>query len=246
MNYVRLPLIGSRNTRDLGGYPTLKSVTKFNAILRSDDITNLNECDKKFLKKYGLKNIIDLRSKSEVETNPNPYENDSEYNYINISLMKEVAPEKMKEMQLKMMDRNFLVNFYIEIIDNLQDKVKQVLDYILNSEGVTMYHCTAGKDRTGVISMLILGVAGVKKEDIISNYEVTYTNIKKNPIFLKYKEEAAAKGQEFPEYILQSNAETIEKTINHLIEKYGSFEKYFQEIGYSEAEIEKFIKKIEA
>ena len=55
--------------------------------------------------------------------------------------------------------------------------IKETFEILAEAKGCTIFHCTAGKDRTGIIAMLILGLSGVSRKDIIANYEVTYTYI---------------------------------------------------------------------
>ena len=65
---------------------------------------------------------------------------------------------------------------YTYLLDN-KIKIKEIFDVIASSKGGVLFHCTAGKDRTGVVSALILGLCNVDRKDIIANYEVTYTYI---------------------------------------------------------------------
>ena len=69
MDYVRLPLEGTKNTRDLGGYPTKDNkVTKFHTFIRSDRLTNITDKDNEFLKNYGITDIIDLRGNTTIQS----------------------------------------------------------------------------------------------------------------------------------------------------------------------------------
>ena len=69
MDYVRLPLEGTKNTRDLGGYPTKDNkVTKFHVFIRSDRLTDITDKDNKFLKNYGITDIIDLRGNTAIQS----------------------------------------------------------------------------------------------------------------------------------------------------------------------------------
>lgn len=58
-----------------------------------------------------------------------------------------------------------------------QRRIQEIFKILANAEGGVLFHCTAGKDRTGVIAALLLGICEVSENDIIANYEVTNTYI---------------------------------------------------------------------
>ena len=69
MNFVRLPIEGTKNTRDLGGYPTKDGkVTKFHIFVRSDNLINITDKDNEFLKDYGISDIIDFRGNTSIQS----------------------------------------------------------------------------------------------------------------------------------------------------------------------------------
>ena len=93
----------------------------------------------------------------------------------------------------------------------------------------------AGKDRTGVVAMLLLGICGVAKEDIIANYQVTRTYLKDH-VELK-----------LPDVLMNLNyskAEWMEETYDYLMDKYGSFENYLLAVGLSKNQIKKLRKRL--
>ena len=66
LNWQRLPLTGADNVRDLGGYPVGLRQTKWHAFLRAGKLENVTDEDCEFLHRYGVRMVIDLRSKTEV------------------------------------------------------------------------------------------------------------------------------------------------------------------------------------
>ncbi len=249
MELTRLPLEGATNTRDIGGYVTNdKKVVKWKTVLRSDDMSRLTEEDQQFLlQKYKLKKILDLRSPKECEHNQNVFIDNDKVEYINISLANDVDPNSPNVPDF---DENFLTNFYIDLIDNKQENIRTVLEEIANIEnGSVIFHCTAGKDRTGVIAMLILGVCGVNKQDITTNYMQSQTNLKYNENFVKGMEKMKvvygdSYDSEVVKKIVASNEQYIEDTYDHLINEYQSFNNYFLHIGFSQNEIDTFISDV--
>lgn len=249
MNYVRLPLEGCKNTRDLGGYGTningKKGVTKWNRFLRSDCVFKLTENDMDFLKKYNLKTIIDLRSNLEIENEDNPFRNKEEYNFHHISLADNIAPNSFATIDTSRL-KSFLLDIYIDGIDNKKAEIKEIFDIFMKMEDgeSVIFHCTAGKDRTGIVSMLILGIVGVENQDIISNYEQTETNLKNDPVLLKMKEKIHKEQLYKLENLSNSNKENMEQLLDYFYNKYKSFQDYFITLGYSFEDIELLRNKI--
>lgn len=224
-NYTRLPLRNASNVRELGGYPSKKgSVTNYGYLLRADDLSKLDRDDIDFLLQYGLSAVIDLRSDSEIITYPDPFNEIENVNYIHIPLIEQDVIDPIFNKNLMKNPANFLCEMYLGIIKNATDGIKEVIDFIAQQEATILYHCTAGKDRTGIISMLLLGLAGVSKEDIISNYMVT-------EIYIKEAMKKLENVDEFPKELGMSKPEYIEPVVDYIIETYSSFEDYLLYIG---------------
>ena len=114
--YIRLPLKGTYNTRELGGFVSSdKQITAFGRFLRSDRLDGLKDEDIKFLKAYGLTTVIDLRSKSECQMMEDQPIIKAGFNYRHLPLMRE-------EDYLKAMEDpktySSAANDYIGIIEN--------------------------------------------------------------------------------------------------------------------------------
>jgi protein-tyrosine phosphatase len=221
-HYIRLPLKGTANTRDLGGYPTKDGhVTKWQVFVRSDDLYELTESDKHLLKDYGLSTIIDLRSAPELQTRPNPYANDPLVDYHNVSLFENASPQVLSKAPA-----DLLKSMYIEMLELHQDQVKAIFETIASAkEGMILFHCAAGKDRTGVIAMLLMGLVKVPNRDIVSNYEVSFTNLRRNTYFKQHENPNSQ--------LLFSTNTNMEDTIRFVRDQYGSIENYLLTIGLS-------------
>jgi len=228
IHYVRLPLEGTTNTRDLGGYSTKDGhSTKWHAFLRSDDLYDLSLRDKKFLEDYGLKTIIDLRSSEELKHRPSPYLNHPHVNYHNVSLFENASP-----LVIDTLPMDALKSMYIEMMLSRQDRIKEVLTLIANAkEGTILFHCAAGKDRTGVISMLLLGLVKVPNRDIVSNYEVSFTNLRRSPYFKQRKDNIT--------HLMYSNNSYMEETLEYIRDHYQTIESYIRSIGCDDELISK-------
>jgi len=218
----RIGLQGTYNTRDLGGYVISGGyMTRWHRIFRSDDVAYLTENDFKVLESFKVKTVIDLRSPGEIKVSPNQFSSMEHIDYHHISLIN----RENYGLNDKDDPKDALKAMYIYVLNHEKDAVLKVLHTIAEAkEGAILYHCIAGKDRTGIISMLLLGLSGVDDQDIVSNYEITYTNVRRNP-------RLANMPYEVPEYLIQSHYQNMEETIAYIKKEYNSFESYIKHIG---------------
>ena len=170
--------------------------------------------------------IIDLRCKDEISKKAN-YFQDKGFDYYNITLKGENCPKREKDITLG----------YMEIIDD-KEKIKLVFDVIKNSQGGVFINCNSGKDRTGVICMLLLLIAKVPEKDIIANYQVSYTYLMDN--IKKMHEE----NPNLPKFLGSSKAEYMEKTLKLFKNKYKTIENYMKSIGLTNKDVKIISNKI--
>lgn len=237
--FTRLPLEKILNCREMGGYPIeTTQATQWHRFLRSSGLSDATERDITFLLDYGLKTVIDLRTPYELEHQPNPFAQRTEVDYVNVNLSNmEDTESSVSSMQDLDLEEEFIMGkMYVNMLES-KERIKEVFDVVLKQdEGVTLYHCSAGKDRTGVISLLLLGLAGVDKKDIVTNYEVSFTNIES---MMNTKQMS-----KYPLNVMGSHPQNIKMAYDHIMGEYSSFENYFQVLGYSDQEIERLKNKL--
>lgn len=227
---VTLNLEGTKNTRDLGEYKNSNGkVLKDHLYFRSDNTNNLTDADiQKLKEEHNLKCVIDLRYDSEIASAPDKLSNAPGIKYCNVPLV--ISKEQMKNLINGNVD---LGDLYIEFLTQ-KDMVKTIFDIIAEVEdGSILFHCVNGKDRTGIVAALLLGLNGVTKEDIVNNYSATYELIKDN--------EAVKKGIEKygTDVIFKSEPEYMSKLVDYVINHYGSFENYLLSCGISQENLDK-------
>ena len=181
--YRRLPLTGLNNCRELGGYAAGGGITKYGACLRSEVPSALTEDDIRFLKDYGLTTVIDLRSSFETKHIPDVLASMPWVEYINLPMFSEAAVAganlDVHDRKKTPFDDSFAWrNEYIRFAGDHKDWVRRVLEAVSKAPGAVLYHCTTGKDRTGIISAMLLGLCGVAEEDIIADYAVSQIYLK--------------------------------------------------------------------
>ena len=169
-----LPMEGGFNFRDMGGYESAsgKSV-KWGLLFRSDEMGNLTPSDLEYLNNIPLRTVVDFRSESEISAAPDrkPASVTGSYaltispgNHSNISdvrqLMNENGEEFMKDINRLLVSDPVIISRYKEFFSLLQDETKLPL----------LFHCTAGKDRTGMGAALFLASLGVDESVIFEDY----------------------------------------------------------------------------
>ncbi|MBO9723133.1 MAG: tyrosine-protein phosphatase [Novosphingobium sp.] len=171
-----LPLEGGRNFRDLGGYRTADGRTvKWGKLFRSGSMVDLTAQDLGILNKLGIRTICDYRDRNERKAEPMPWASGTgptifadDYDNMAIGLvpgdMGKITPEAASAMMAKsypMMLRTFAPQF------------KRMFGELLAGHAPLAFNCSAGKDRTGVSSALLLTALGVPRETVIQDYLLT-------------------------------------------------------------------------
>lgn len=223
------------NTRDLGGYETQSGTySKAHKYIRASSPANATKEDIETLKEYGVKAVIDLRSDFEKEHQKNPFSNDPDIDFYEVNLFDStsasIVPEEVKQYK-------DLGGVYIYMLEGMKKKFKDIFEIFLKYpyEGV-MFHCSAGKDRTGMTAALLLDLIGCHEYDIVKDYSESYeNNIEINEGLLEMMKDEEAK------QYLNSSPRYMMEFLDYLREHYGSSKEYLIEIGLSYDEIEQLI-----
>lgn len=230
---------GLLNARELGGMPlTNGKEFKKGVVIRSDSPSDLTDDQARFIRDYGVTQVIDLRSEAEVRHWGNKFINFDGVKFKNISLFLG-DPDAKDDPTMNLLRTKKLGDFYILILEELSARVVEVLRLILNNEGITMYHCAHGKDRTGVISAILYLLAGASRENIIKNYAVSYEYMR--PIL----DPLIEKREEALKHTLRSDATNMVIFLDYIDKKYnGKIETFLLESGMTEDEINALKAKI--
>lgn len=215
------------NCRDIGGYPCEDGETKFGRFIRCGIVSTPEDWEIEKLKKLNIRTTIDLRGTYEAEEMPLHFERLDGADIYSLPLF-EINVATNEGMGLN------LAQIYNVIIENNKDSIAKVLNVIADAgEGTVLYNCFFGKDRTGILTMLLLSIAGVSREDIIADYQQTYTYIK--PYIATHADLLWDSNSE-KHYSLP---ETMEEVIDRIEEKYGSVINYIRSTGISDETITK-------
>ena len=236
MQYRRLPLAGMHNARELGGWCTPEGLTQYGVFLRTEVPSAITEADADFLRGYGVTMDIDLRGGSELESMPDRLADAPWCEYVHLPMFnrqvargasagggpsQSYAPEDFSWGVL-----------YARMADNQKDWVRAVFEALGRCEGVAMYHCTTGKDRTGIVTALLLGLCGVADEDIIADYCVSQVYLSWIYDSMKAKMESEKAAAQDP--FFSTAPENMQALLKHLHETYGGIPAYLRECGVAD------------
>ena len=171
MNCRRYRLDQVANFRDLGGYACDGGVTRYGVIFRSTALNKATEEDIAKIEHLGVRTVIDLRFPSETKELPDRLGQDMDY--INCSLMGTTKLEQLDVVNSSVVETKTLHRMYRLMLRNGGKEIRKALEVVADSEGAVLFHCAAGKDRTGVAAMLILLALGASDETICADFVQT-------------------------------------------------------------------------
>ena len=218
----KIILEGAHNVRDIGGYKIDQNhITKWRKFIRSDGLENLTKNDIEKLLDYGLKIDIDLRSKQEYDIWKDKLIDVEDISYFSVELLKDLE-----------ITSKTLGGLYVDTLESCKKEIYDVFKIILaNLDKTILFHCSAGKDRTGMIAAILLMIAGVSHKDIVDDYAVTRENLAQIIDKFSYENDENLKNY------LGSETEHMEKFLNYIEKKYGKIEVYLESIGINKEEI---------
>lgn len=224
-----IPLGTMMNLRDLGGYPTADGrETKWERLLRGDQPATLTDSDLCWLLDRNITTVVDLRSEGEMLHGPDPLASAQGFAYFHCPLSGGGFMPNLEDDVGK---------GYFTLLDE-GNRMRAVMRRIAAAPGGVLFHCSAGKDRTGCTAALLLLLAGVSMPDVLADYQVTETYIMEFIKLLKAEE------PDSPAFWGQSRPAYMERCIGHLLEKYGTVAGYLRAIGLTEAELDHLSAKL--
>ncbi|MDQ0200316.1 tyrosine-protein phosphatase [Neobacillus ginsengisoli] len=209
-----------------------------NRLFRSGELAQFNEEDLHFVHSLGLSYIIDFRSEKEIDAKPNPIIKNTKY--VNIqaiggSMNQDEMMIALKKLLESSQSGGFLENVNRNFIRDTTSKkaFRQFIDLAIEADGRPfLWHCTAGKDRTGFAAAILLIILGVPMEQIFEDYLQSNNNrIEENKKILEIIKTMFPNKDEF-EYIKESmsvKSSYLQTALDEAENSYGSIENYLEE-----------------
>ena len=173
----RVDLDGPSNFRDLGGLPIAGgSVTRSGLVYRADRLCTLSDTDLRRLEAAGIRHVFDLRSEAEAAEFPDRLPAGADYVRLSMTsdqtFQARTIYERIVDGEIKSYREADMVAGYLRMLQNFGPSLARIVRQVGQGEP-TVIHCTAGKDRTGVASMLLLDLAGVAAEHVVADYALS-------------------------------------------------------------------------
>ena len=238
----RMPLEGQNNFRDLGGYRTAGGkYVRWGLLYRSGQLANLTEGDYEYLQPLGIRLVCDFRADDERSRQATRWPGDApeflstpigmDDNGRNTGaqqlrrlLMERATPEQM---------RAFMKSLYPEMPLAAAPQFRGILARLLSARGASMVHCSAGKDRTGVFSALLLLTLGVPRETVIEDYLLTNRYVVADDMIARtavaYQKLLGLERvppTEVLRPVMSVDRSYLEAALETIDRKYGSFDEY--------------------
>lgn len=232
---------GVHNMRDIGGIAAADGALVRSGILyRSDNVAGLSSSGVNAVRNLGIKSVIDLRRHDEVIQAPNPFDSVTDINYEHVEL---TAPSEPPNEWYDAVDADGrfcyptyrLVRIYTKRIVERARKFREVIDVLGDQDKLpALFHCTAGKDRTGLVAAIVLGFCGVSDEEVAHDYALSASLFGPAHMSGVSGIEISAQIQSVREYErLYCPPEAMLLTLLFLQRRFGSVADYLMHLGIS-------------
>ena len=228
------------NFRDLGGYPTAGGrSTKWRTLFRSDGLYRLRGADDMSrVMQLGLKSVIDLRTEREQREQGIFPTDDIEVTFHHLSIVDVTwsdteTPEFDDEVE-------FLVWGYRDMLEIGSSRFADAMHVLAQTDSLpAVFHCAAGKDRTGVLAALLLSSLGVEDAHICADYGLTQDAMRRSIAWSKVHRPALAERYaNIPKAYLAADPRAMQIILTELAQQHGSVRNYVREIGVADATVE--------
>lgn len=221
------------NCRELGGYDTPDGATRWRRFLRAGSTSHLTSGDLNRLCAYGVTHVIDLRGPGESPALSDAFARARDVTWVNVPLYghdlsdpRLVPPEGQT---------NYLTSGYLTMLAN-HGGMREIFEFIAAAprEACVLFHCAAGMDRTGMLAMLLLGLAGVSRQQVVADYAYSFDTVE--------RVDRAVRTGEYPALSawsqLPMRVEAISIIYDTVVSSYGGVRSYLEACGISEEALE--------
>ena len=226
-----VPLQGARNVRTVAGLRDRSGPGPKSRFLRAADLNHLTSADRDALSVRGVKFVLDLRTAEEAAGAPDPLAKDDRFRYLRISLL---GSESLDLAHLP----DSLGDLYVQSLQANGPQYRAVFEALAReADGTALFHCTAGKDRTGMVAAMLQSLAGVPRRQIVHDYSLSAQYLgdalqgPQMEQMLRLNPKIAA--------LMGSPPEAIEAFLDVLDHRYGGAHAYLKSIGIADVELKR-------
>ncbi len=223
-----LPLDGTRNVRDVGGYPAGHGrQTRWRTLLRSDELTRLPAGSLRRLRELGLRQVIDLRWPEELVRAPNVFLEAPDVRYRSIPLLRDDPTPHAG-----------LAGMYRHVFDARAPQLAQIVRALLDDGLPAVIGCAAGKDRTGVTIALLLDLAGTPTDVIVEDYARSAGYFREPVTYVEPDD------WRHPPLLVDSPPEFMASALEHLHQRHGGAWALLRRQGLADRELATLVDRL--
>ena len=220
----------AHNVRHMGGYTTPEGRTTTDTVIRSAGLQRLTPHGLGTLADHGVKAIVDHRSRAERERDVTPDPSVAGIRHV-------FAPVFEEDQSPVGLDAEFPGYFvvYQRMLETGRDAYRVLFETVSDTDGKVVFHCAAGKDRTGVAAALMLRLAGVDEATVIEDYAHSFHLLR--PLLDEWLPRMSEQGidQSRALQLMASPPEDMTNTLAHIERLYGGAAAYLESVGVSAA-----------
>ena len=226
------------NVRDLGGLRTVDgAVVQRGRVFRADGVHRLRDEDLARARALELRTVIDLRTATEIDRGGRFPVEDYPVDWHSLPLLRRIWSDD--ELVPTTGAADFLRDRYLDMLVDGAESLATIVGLVADGHPA-LFHCAAGKDRTGVVAALLLGLVGVHRDEIVADYHATAGAMGAfvDWLTLEYPEAIDAMTSQPPEY-LEAPPEAMAGFLDVVDERHGSIEGLADHLGITSATIQR-------
>ena len=222
------------NFRDLGGYPTADGrTTRWRTLFRADGLNRLTGADLEIVRELGIRTVIDLRTDAELAQRGRFPIDDHPVWFHHLPIIDVTwDPHEISDPDLPAAE--FLLEKYLELLDMGEVRIGQACHHLAMAGALpAVFHCAAGKDRTGLLAALLLSSLGVPDEHVVADYALTAEAMVRMRAWFRvhHPDYFHRMENETPSAFLQAEPAAMAGLLATLRERYGTPRDYVMGLG---------------
>ena len=229
------------NLRDLGGYDSPYGKIHERRFLRCGATASVTRIDLLRLRRWGVRLVLDLRSEMESPRATCVFSRQSWVRWCNVGFydVNISAPTMVPKTDVN----NYLVTSYLHMLAG-DEAVRAVFSFmaLADKNECVLFHCAAGMDRTGMVAMLLLGLAEVPREEILADYCYSFANKDRVDAtvheYVRNGQTERPPQSAFESYLLYTRLEAIATVYDTLVAHHGSVRSYLESCKVPQAHLE--------
>lgn len=237
---------GCLNVRDLGGLATEDGRrTRPGAVVRADNIRKLTDAGWRSLAEHGVRRIVDLRMPWELATDE-PRDVDVEVVHVSV-FGAGMDAEYLEELDAHLASVDDVADHYaysyVDWLERYREHFGRAFAAVADADGTVLVHCMGGKDRTGIVSALLLRLAGVPYATIGEDYAVTAANLEPSTSRWIPAVEDEIERAKWAR-LAATPGVAMERVVREVEERYGDVASYLRAAGLSDAQVDRLRERL--